>query len=281
MRYLTVMAVMLASVIMGGFTAVGDPGDLLQTFVNPSPALYPRFGEGVGALGENVLVGGSNPNGGAAYLFDSKTGNLLQDFHPPGPTGDDEDYFAAYVLGCDYGVLVSGHYDDTGAPNSGAVYLYDPVTGNLKHTFFNPSPGWYEHFGNKMAVIGGNKVLIGAPYANEAYLFDARTGDLLRTFTKPPASPGARFGIGVGAMGNNALISASGEEGSPNPGAAYMFDIATGNLLQEYHNPVPTGGNNFGDNIISVGSNVVVSACNEDSGGTNSGAAYLFNGTTE
>ena len=55
----------------------------------------------------------------------------------------------------------------------------------------------------------------------------------------------------------------------------------TGELLRTYANPVAGGYNNFGENIVGVAGNVVVSAYTDDSGGNNAGAAYLFNGATE
>ncbi len=61
------------------------PGDLLHTFLNPSPGYRgDGFGYTIAGVGNNVLVGDYGyddarhlQNSGAAYLFDGITGELL------------------------------------------------------------------------------------------------------------------------------------------------------------------------------------------------------------
>src|SRR5262245_18397045 len=67
----------------------GTTGELLRTFLSPNPRPGDFFGMSVAAVVSNVLVGAPNDSGppgttniraGAAYLFDSNTGALLQAF---------------------------------------------------------------------------------------------------------------------------------------------------------------------------------------------------------
>ena len=111
-------------------------GELLRTFLNPSPAAGEQFGYSVAAVGDKVLIGADMADdetgiakAGAAYLFDADTGELLQTFHNPTPqTGDHFGYFAAAVEG---NVLVGAYADDTVGPDAGAAYLFDSETGDL------------------------------------------------------------------------------------------------------------------------------------------------------
>jgi Ca2+-binding RTX toxin-like protein len=112
-------------------------------------------------------------------------------------------------------------------------------------------------------------------------LFDGSTGALLRTFNNPTPAAGDNFGFSVAAVGNNVLVGAIGDNtGGDNSGAAYVFDGSTGALLRTYFNPTPAGFDSFGHSVAAVGNNVLVGAPGDNTGGDNSGAAYLFDGSS-
>ena len=74
---------------------------------------------------------------GKAHLFDLQ-GNLLQTFDDPVLTT--EDWFGASVaISGDY-VLISDSGDDTAGMDVGQAHLFDAATGNLLHTFSDPTP---------------------------------------------------------------------------------------------------------------------------------------------
>ena len=152
----------------------------------------------------------------AGYLFDAATGNLLHTFLNPTPAVGDS--FGGSVAISGDKALVAAWRDDTGATDSGAVYLFDAVTGNLLHTFLDPTPGVGDNFGSGIA-ISGDKVLIGALW------FDAATGNLLHTFLNPtPAVGDSFFGSGIAISGDKVLIGAWRDDaGAKNSGAAYLF----------------------------------------------------------
>ncbi|MBN2473708.1 MAG: lamin tail domain-containing protein [Pirellulales bacterium] len=273
-----------------------------QTLGNPSTNPLNEFGRFVAADGDKVLVGSPRENlgvhveAGAAYLFDGATGELLQTFENPTPA--DGDRFGRAVAAVGNHVLIGAPLDDTGAEDAGAVYLFDGQTGELLHELRSPRPRANDQFGRAIATVG-NHVLVGARLADviseqtgaieyedsgAAYLFDGTTGELLQTYLSPTPSQNAQFGYSVAAMGDNVLVGARWDEtGTEGVGAVYLFDGATGNLLQRFLNPTQrsTGEpTDFGRSVAAVGDHVVIGARWDDSGAESAGAAFLFDSAT-
>ena len=167
-------------------------------------------------------------------------------------------------------------------------------------TIANPTPGFTDKFGNAVAAVGSDRVLIGAPgddtgapFAGAAYLFST-TGTLLTTFTNPtPVIPigfvvSESFGSSVAAVGSDrVLIGAPGDDTvAPLAGAAYLFRT-NGTLLTTFTNPTPASpigfsGERFGNAVAAFGSDrVLIGAERDGTGAEDAGAAYLFrtNGT--
>lgn len=260
-------------------------GDRLHTFVNPFAAKGDRFGSAVAMSGNNILIGASfgdegADNSGVAYLFDT-TGNLLQTFAPP--PGSEGSEFGSTVSLFGNTVLIGSPYSDEGASNSGAAYLFDASTGNLLNTFLNPTSEAGDLFGSAVS-ISGNNVLIGSFLDDEgannsgaAYLFDATTGDLMHSFLNPTVAASDLFGSAVAVDGNRVLISARGDdEDAPNSGMAYVFDATTGDLMQTIANPTPDAGDVFGVSLGLSGDRILIGSSADDEGGSNSGAVHIF-----
>ena len=106
---------------------------------------------------------------------------------------------------------------------------------------------------------------------------------LERSFLNPSPNAGDQFGKSVSLSGGKALISAplDATTGSGS-GRAYIFDVATGALLHTLENPSPGPATNdfFGQSVSLSGNFALVGAQNDDTSGTNTGAAYLFDATT-
>ena len=96
---------------------------------------------------------------GAAYLF-SIDGTLLTTFTNPTPALDDLFGSAVAAVGTNM-VLVGAPGNDTGATNAGVAYLFN-ISGALLTTFTNPTPESDDNFGDAVAAVGTDKVLIGA-----------------------------------------------------------------------------------------------------------------------
>ncbi|BAY24264.1 integrin alpha beta-propeller repeat protein [Calothrix sp. NIES-2100] len=261
-------------------------GKLLLTFFKNNPVGGDYFGYSVAMSGDKVLIGTpyddqGAPNSGRAYLYDAKTGELLQTFDNPTPEGGDLFGFAVAISGNT--VVISAFLDDTGAADTGSAYVFDAVTGQLVHTLLNPNPGDADLFGSAVD-IDGDKILVGARAddlgavdAGAAYMFDAVTGNLLHTFANPTPEPGDIFGVSVAISGNQVLIGASGDNtGASNSGATYLFDATTGKLSETFTNPSAAEGDLFGNAVDIDGDHVVIGAFGDDEKGANTGAAYVF-----
>jgi len=272
---------LLAAGIVLAFTpapASAAPGDLVRTILEPTPAANDLFGVSLAPVGDNLLVGafGTNDFAGAAYLFDGATGELLKRFQDPRPLPNNA--FGCSVAPMGSNVIIGGNNANNSA---GVAYLLDGTTGTMLKTFQEPTPVVGDRFGASVASVGNN-ILVGAWGANNAsgaaYLFDGTTGSVLRSFQQPSPVANARFGLTVAAVGNNVLVAAppAYSPSSP-PGAVYLYDGTTGDLLRTFQSPTATAGDCFGTSVATVGNNILVGAM-----GANNleGAAYLFDGTT-
>jgi len=151
----------------------------------------------------------------------------------------------------------------------------------LVQTILNPMPTDSDNFSTVVALSGTN-ILIGARSDDTAgnaagaiYLFD-NNGALLQTIFSPMPAPGDFFGSAIAVDGNNILVGAPGDDtGAQDAGIAYLFDN-NGNLLQAFSNPTPEGGDEFGGSVALSGTNILIGADTDDTSGTDTGAAYLF-----
>jgi len=148
-------------------------GDLLQTYLNPSPATSDFFGHSVAFVGNNILIGAHGDDdigvneAGAAYLFDMN-GNLLKNPNNPdtatfkNPNPQSGDSFGATVtsVGNNLALIGSVHDGDVGS-NAGAAFLFDadPLSstfGDLfQSPFYSPYPTANDEFGNYLVGVDG------------------------------------------------------------------------------------------------------------------------------
>ena len=261
-------------------------GTLITTYTNPTPQAADNFGYAVAGVGANrVLIGARSDStgaydAGAAYLYDL-AGNLLVTITNPTPVMYDEFATSVAAVGEDR-LLIGGYGESTPFDGVGAAYLYD-LTGKLLTTFTNPTPVASDYFGFAVAAVGTNHVLIGADGDNtgatdagSAYLFDL-AGRLLTTYTNPTPAASDHFGWTVAGMGDDRVLIGTIYEdiGATNAGAAYVFDLA-GDLLTTITNPTPANNDYFACAMASVGNQLLIGANWDDTGATNTGAAYLF-----
>ncbi|MBI3880942.1 MAG: hypothetical protein HY301_12900 [Verrucomicrobia bacterium] len=261
----------------------GINGTLATTFTNPTPANGDGFGFSVAAMGsDRVLIGApSSTDAGTAYLL-STNGTLLTSFTNPTPANSDYFGWLVVAVGSDR-VLVGAPNDSSGAGLAGAAYLFG-TNGILLTTFTNPTPAGSDHFGNSLAAVGSDRVLIGAhgddtgaTFAGTAYLFTTN-GTLLTTFTNPTPENFDQFGWSVAAMGSDQVLIGTPDDntGATNAGSAYLFST-NGTLLTSFTNPTPVAFDAFGISVAAVGSNrVLIGSFRDHIGASEIGAAYLF-----
>jgi len=155
----------------------------------------------------------------------------------------------------------------------------------LVKTIISPNPSGGGFFGQSLAVAG-DRFLVGSRDCNDTvcgavHLFDS-DGNLVRSIFAPTPEGFSGFGDSVGAMGGYLLVGATLDDtAGPDAGAAYLFDGATGDLLQTFLNPNPDPGapfsrDFFGNSVTGFGDDVLVSAPDEDIAGDDAGAVYLL-----
>jgi hypothetical protein len=145
-----------------------------------------------------------------------------------------------------------------------ALYLQLPTAraqgaGYSLLTITNPTPGVGDNFGNSVAAVGTDRVLIGARgddtggnNAGAAYLFST-SGPLLTTFTNPTPAADDSFGCSVAAVGSDRVLIGAyvDDTGATNAGAAYLFST-NGVLLTTFTNPTPAFFDDFGYSVAAV-----------------------------
>lgn len=231
-------------------------GQLLRTFDDPTPTNGGWFGWSMALAGDRVLIGcpGDSTKGvfaGQAHLFDITTGTLLSTFDDPTPTAGD--FFGWSVALSGDQVLVGAYEDHTLGKYVGQAHLFDAITGDLLHTFNDPSPIGGDRFGTSVAIEGGH-VVIGAPghsdNTGQAHLFDAITGVLLHTFDNPVVTEPYSFGYSVAIEGDSLLISAPGDAlNITQTGQAHVFNKTTGKIIYSIADPTLNNAG-FGTSVM-------------------------------
>jgi len=262
-----------------------DPmdGSVVATIVDRTrPTMRESFGSAVADLGGGLALvgeagdGRTAPGSGAAYVIDtlgSPGGALLLDIVNPEPANHGFFGYAAATVGSD---LLVGAYGNGGPGMPGAAYLLSGTTGAVLHKFV--SPGSDTYFGDAVASDGTN-ILIGAPGiggGGNAYLFHP-DGTLVHTFANPTPQANEFFGGAVALTASTAIVAAPDESTQAGAsGAVYVFDLASGNLLQTIYNPTPSGADFFGQSLALVGKNLYVGAPGDDAGAEGAGAVQMY-----
>lgn len=270
------------------------PPSPVGRLVNPNPENAAKFGSALSRVGNHfVVVGapGQTNHQGIAYLFDVTTQQPTLTFRNPSPTAGNSAFGQSVATTLGDNVVIGAPQDNSLAPNSGAVYAFSTATGTPYLLLNNPTPDIFDLFGYSVATIDNN-IIVGAPNdstlapgGGTVYLFDGNTGQLLQTLVNPNPQPNDFFGASVAAVGGDRILigaPASLTLGSEQkPGKAYIFDSATGELIQTFKNPNP-GLDNFGYAVswTGIGRDILIGAPGDDQGGINTGITFLFDGIT-
>ena len=278
-------------------------GNLLHTLDNPNAygtSSGDNFGNSVAISGDKCIVGAhgedddNGKNSGKAYIF-STDGSLISTLDNPNAYDTSAgDYFGTSVaISGDKCIVGAPEEGDAGGKYSGKAYIFS-TDGKLLSTLDNPNAygtstnDWL--FG-KAVAISGDKCIVGAPgedddsgtKSGKAYIFST-DGKLLHTLDNPNGygtSEGDNFGNSVAISGDKCIVGAPGEDddSGTSSGKAYIFST-DGTLLHTLDNPNAYGtsaDDNFGFSVAISGDKCIVGAYGEgDTGGTNSGKAYIF-----
>ncbi len=259
-----------------------------ERLVTEELAMFDRFGNAVAAAGDTLVVGASftdvgvdDTMAGAAYLYgssgDSPPHTKLVSDEP-----DSGDQFGDSVAVSGDTVVVGSIFDDDVAMNSGAVYVYD--LGGDSATSAKLAPGTlgsWSRFGGSTAMSGDTLVVGSVPDGSwvsgsgSAYVYDLGASSPTPTELAPPGlADGDQFGASVGVTGASAVV------GAPRHGvggAAFLFDSSSGSLTSTSVVPSDVAaGDRFGSSVAADGDTLVVGATGDDEGGTDAGAAYVY-----
>jgi len=246
-----------------------------------------RFGTSVAISGENAIVGAPQndemgSNAGAAYLFDSTTGEqLLQLIAPDGEFGDN---FGSSVGISGTTAIVGAYFDDNA---TGSAYVFDVTSGLMLNKVIASDRAQGDFFGASVG-ISGTTAIVGAYFDDDAgmdsgsaYLFDTTTGEQLFKLTASDGAAGDRFGNAVAISGTIAIVGAqSAFHAGVQSGVAYLFDTTTGQQLFKLTTPFGINGDLFGFSVAISGNIAIVGSIFDHSVGFHSGLAFLFDVTT-
>ena len=227
------------NILVGGVTAAylfdGVSGVLLHTFHDPNPTPGDGFGSKVVPVDGNVLVGAlfassGGTSAGAAYLFDSNTGNLLQTFLNPIPIYNGE--FGLAMGSIKGNVIISAPQDVANGIQAGVVFVFNATSGTLVRTIPDPTPDNINQFGRSITV-NGNDIVIGAPgdstaaiNAGAIYRFDGSSFGLVQTVLDPNPGQQDSFGQSLFSIGGNILVGAPHARIAGQPaGAVYLYKM--------------------------------------------------------
>lgn len=221
----------------------------LTVITNPTPMPGERFGQSIAALGaDRLLIGDDRDilNGnqvGSVTIYDH-AGNRLRTIYDP--TGKQQNFGGLVVPVDDHRFLVNALWADvTYLSNgqlqtnefAGAVYLFDD-NGTLLKTFTAPDSSELRDFGNAIAVLGTERVVIGCKYEKVGAIETGRVhlfnldGLHLETIDNPTPNIVDMFGYAIVALDDHRFIVSAPRDDT------VKFDAGT---LYGFDAPVPLG----------------------------------------
>ena len=247
-----------------------------------------RYGS-VAASGNLAVVGayrhdGAGTDSGTAYVLDLVTGQELYMLAPADAKAG-QNFGLSVAISGKLAVIGAHNDDENGGFAAGAAYVFDLETGAQLHKLMAADGAATDQFGVDVA-ISGTRVIIGAHEDDEAgvnagaaYVFDALTGQELFKLTASDSASGDIFGRCVAIWGDLAIVGAylNDDAGSAS-GAAYVFDVSTGQELHKLTASDAESDDAFGVSVALVADKALVGA--HGAGPGDRGTAYLFDATS-
>lgn len=254
----------------------------------PDTEAYKGYGHAVDAYADRLVVAAPlyNPfdfipsiDWGAAYIYETPSLILKAKVTPSDAPDEYIDFGRDVATDANY-VLVSA---PQGNNAEGAVYVYDADSGAELHKLAAGDPAPYDGFGvafdveDGIAVVGAlGDTHNGVHKCGSAYVFNAGTGQQLMKLVPADSSVNQFFGRSVAISDGKVIIGASGDsEQSLGAGAAYVFDLETGEELIKFTKPCGVGGagDSFGFSVAADGDAYSIGALHENG---SAGAVYRF-----
>lgn len=270
-----------------GSAAAAQAGSAAELFKLTASDATPadRFGRAIAADGNLVAIGSGRDNdagafSGCVYLFDATTGQQLSKLIASDAAA--QDGFGLSVAAHGGYLLVGAPGDDDSGSASGSVYLFDLSTGQELFKLTASDGAAFDNFGAAVAIHGQYAVISsprdddGGQDSGSAYVFDINTGQELHKLTVSDPEPNHDFRA-VATNGSVAVIGASTDEDNGHgSGAAYVFDLVTGQQLAKLTPSDAEAEDRFGCSVALDDNIAVIGAFGEADPGVRSGAAYVF-----
>ena len=271
---------------------------------------FDQFGMSVAVSGDTAVVGAGGEdaggsifaNFGAAYVFQRDQGGADNWGEVKKLLASDaqaNDWFGwSVAVSGDAAVVGTPFEEDAGGTNAGAAYVFQRDQdgadnwGEVKKLLASGAQD-FDQFGSSVAVSGDSAIVgavledAGGSAAGAAYVFQRDEGGAgnwgeVKKLTASDAGVGDWFGMSVAVSGDTAVVGAWHEDaGGGNAGAAYVFQRNQGGgrnwgEVKKLTASDAQAGDLFGRSVAVSGDTVLVGADGEDAGGTDAGAAYVF-----
>ena len=201
-----------------------------------------RLGGSVSISGALIAAGAryADSLAGAAYVFDANTGAELVKLLPAdGAAGDT--FGEAVAIDGDRVVVGAPRHDFNGE-KSGAVYIFDAVTGNELMKLVASDGVAHDRFGSSVAIHGPT-IVVGAPQADTVgnnagvtYVFDLATGQELDKLVGNQSSAWESFGRAISIWGDSVAVA------STSAGRVFHLDLTTSFCAPSSGNSVSSNG---------------------------------------
>ncbi len=261
-----------------------------------------EFGQDVDISGDRVVVGAHFKGAGAAYVFVFNGNNWVQEQKLEGSSAVQADHFGHSVTMVGDSLIVGAMRDGHAGLESGASYVFERFGGTWqetnKLTASNAESG--ARYGR--ATIGrANMFLVAALRQNgtganqgAVYVYERNemgtpanplddTWPETQILTSSTPADDANFGTALALDGDLMLVGApAAVVGGIRQGQVTVYERVGGlwvetQTLQAGDAQVDDG---FGQSVALQGDRILVGAMNEDEGGNNAGAVYVFERTS-
>ncbi len=252
-----------------------------------------EFGYSVSIGGDLAIVGARlddemGPASGSAYLFDGSTGWGQVTKLTAADEAPNDQFGSSVAISGDLAIVGAPGDRDYG-PDSGSAYLFDGSIGWSQVVKLTASDGAaVDRFGHALA-ISGDLAIVGAPLDDDdgpdsgsAYVFDGSAGwSQVAKITPLDGAALNQFGYSAAISGDLAVVGAWGDDDSGSAsGSAYVFDGSAGwSQVAKLTALDGAAGDQFGYSVAISGDLVVIGAQLDDDSGSDSGSAYVFDGS--
>lgn len=266
-----------------------DTGEPLGKILPIQVETGDRFGSAVATNGSIVMISspGDDENGtnaGRVFIFDIA--------NPAAPVQLAR-FQRSPAAGKSFGstLALQGNIAVVGTPNAGEVFMYNvdmtnPSNPALFAELQRPE-GQADRFGYSVA-ISGSRILVGTHDTGngrgEAHLFEFGfpTNPVHRSTFSPDGDGSiSDFGYSVALDGDVAVIGAADDTSDGlSAGSAYIFDISDTSSPVQTHQLIASDSQSnkiLGFDVAISGDTVVAGAYGDDTFGSQTGAAYVFN----